>query len=387
MVVFAPPEDVSAAMESATARLNAALSEASSAKAKRDAVLWFIFDFSVIHPFGDANGRVMCMVCDLLLIKEGLPPFHICAIKEQHREDLYRAGELAQRNRDLTPLYEVIERYHPEALGLVGHAMPNEMKIQPAMNEHLQQLETLSHDPSLKVRPEQRPAIVGNILHHLMHPYFLTRTPEMREKFGEQQYQAFMQALADFCLRGYVENPEPRLTIEFIKGLHRQFYGNAPSVPVKAVDGSMTTIVPGEFKTVPVYMRRGGEWVATSAAENVQRDMELLLDSLHDIAIPLFHRYIHFMFDLTGTHPFPDSNGKVALVLGDLFLLKQGLHPPYFAKYRGSNKQELYAQAERYELDSKRDLSDLYPVVLRLYEECGLSLGDRIPHDGNAADD
>jgi Fic family protein len=116
VVVFAPPEDVSAAMEGAVERLNAALSAAKSPKAKRDAVLWFIFDFSVIHPFGDANGRVMCMICDLLLIKEGLPPLHIAVIKEQHREDLYRAGEQAQRNRDLAPLYEVIERYNPAAL-------------------------------------------------------------------------------------------------------------------------------------------------------------------------------------------------------------------------------------------------------------------------------
>lgn len=54
------------------------------------------------------------------------------------------------------------------------------------MNEHLQKLEALSRHPSLKVSPEQRPAVVGNILHHLMHPYFLKRTPEMQGKFGEQ---------------------------------------------------------------------------------------------------------------------------------------------------------------------------------------------------------
>ncbi len=116
IVTFAPPEEVSAAMEAAVVRLNTALSAAKDSKAKRDAILWYIFDFSVIHPFGDANGRVMLMVCDLLLIKEGLPPLHIAVIKEQHREDLYRAGEQAQRSRDLTPLYEVIERYNPAAL-------------------------------------------------------------------------------------------------------------------------------------------------------------------------------------------------------------------------------------------------------------------------------
>lgn len=88
------------------------------------------------------------------------------------------------------------------------------------MNDALQQLEALRHSPALQVTPEQRPAIVGNILHHLMRPYFLKRTPEMQEKFGEAQYQAFMQALGDYCLREYIENPEPQLTIEFIKGLH-----------------------------------------------------------------------------------------------------------------------------------------------------------------------
>ena len=89
---------------------------ASTSNAKRDAVLWFIFDASIIHPFGDANGRIMCMLCDLLLIREGLPPFHIDAIKDQDRDGLYKAAELAQRNYDLTPLYEVIERYNPAAL-------------------------------------------------------------------------------------------------------------------------------------------------------------------------------------------------------------------------------------------------------------------------------
>lgn len=66
------------------------------------------------------------------------------------------------------------------------------------MDEMSQWLESLSHHPSLQVSPERRPAIVANILHHLMYPYFLTRTPEMQEKFGERQYQAFMQALADY---------------------------------------------------------------------------------------------------------------------------------------------------------------------------------------------
>ena len=124
VMIFAPPEDISAAMETAVVKLNAALLAASSPAAKRDAVLWFIFGFSVIHPFGDANGRMMCMLCDLLLIKEGLSPLHIDLIKELHREDLYRAAEQAQRTRDLSPLYAVIARYNPAVLENDGRGEP-----------------------------------------------------------------------------------------------------------------------------------------------------------------------------------------------------------------------------------------------------------------------
>jgi hypothetical protein len=240
------------------------------------------------------------------------------------------------------------------------------------MNEQLQQLEASRHHPSLQVAPEQRPAIVGEILHHLMRPYFLKRTPEMQAKFGEPQYQAFIQMMADYCLREYIENPEPRLTIEFIKGLHRTFYYNAPSVPMTAVDGTKGTIVPGEFKTISVSVWQGSEWVATPAPETVHRDMARLLDYLHDEGVPLFQRYIQSMFEFTAIHPFPDSNGKIALVLGDLFLLKQGIHPPFFAKYRWQNKDALYSEAARFSIGAERDISGVYSVVLGLYAECGL---------------
>lgn len=53
----------------------------------------------------------------------------------------------------------------------------------------------LARDPRLRVAPEQHPAIVAEILHHLMWPYFLNRTPEMRKKFSEANYRAFMRAL------------------------------------------------------------------------------------------------------------------------------------------------------------------------------------------------
>lgn len=114
-------------MEGAVAKLNAVLVAADSAKVKRDAVMWFIFDFSVIHPFGDANGRLMCMLCDLLLIKEGLLPFHIGVIKDQHREDLYRAGEQATaKSRFVAAVCGDRTLVNPAVLEDVAEPAPND---------------------------------------------------------------------------------------------------------------------------------------------------------------------------------------------------------------------------------------------------------------------
>ena len=242
------------------------------------------------------------------------------------------------------------------------------------MSESLQQLEALRRDPRLHVTPEQRPAIVGQILHHLMWPYFLKRTPEMQEKFSEANYHAFNAALAGYCLREYIEHPEPSLTIEFIKGLHRQFYSNAPSVPVKAMDGSMITMVPGEFKTTPVFIRRHsapGEWFETTAPDDVVRDIEHLLVVLHDEKLALFQRYLHLIVDLMHLHPFPDNNGKVAMLLGDLFLLKHGIQPANFAQYKWANEQGFYQLLDRYFLNPARDISIFFRVVLKCYGDCG----------------
>jgi Fic family protein len=63
------PEEVPEAMEKIVSRLNALLANAHEAQAIRDAVVHFVLDFSSIHPFGDANGRIACILADLLMIR------------------------------------------------------------------------------------------------------------------------------------------------------------------------------------------------------------------------------------------------------------------------------------------------------------------------------
>lgn len=236
----------------------------------------------------------------------------------------------------------------------------------------LQQLEALRHDPRLTVQPDQRATIVGNIVHSVMHPYFLRKTPEEQEAF-RPHYLHHMEMIADYCLRQYVEHPEPRLTIEVVKGLHRVLYHNSASVPVKAMDGSMIAMVPGEFKTTPVFVRKPSapdEWYGSTATDLVAQEMAALLERLHDDHAPLLQRYLKFMLDLAMIHPFSDSNGKLALLLGDIFLLKQGVQPPYFARYKWENEYECFQFVVRYKLDQQRDVAIFYLPLLRLYEGC-----------------
>jgi len=110
-IICIAPEDVPETMAQAVITLNAALAAATDERQKRDAILFFIVDFLVIHPFADANGRVAFMLADLLAIREGLLAFYFHRIKEKDWLALYRAVELACEKRELTPLYEVLEKY------------------------------------------------------------------------------------------------------------------------------------------------------------------------------------------------------------------------------------------------------------------------------------
>ena len=238
------------------------------------------------------------------------------------------------------------------------------------MNELLQQLEAFSRFASLKVSPEQRPVIAGKIVGDVLRPYFYQMA--QGDQGDRDPHQAHFQSVTDYCLHSYIQSPEPQLTLDFIKGLHRQLYSGAGSVPLTTDDGSEVFMEPGEFKTLPnavSRLRPTTPLLFTTAPEQVAHEMALLLEQLHDDQAPLFRRYFRFMLDLTSIHPFPDGNGRLALLLGDLFLLKRGMSPLYFARYKAENTQAFYELSERYSQSSQRDSSIFYPLAVAEYEQ------------------
>lgn len=245
------------------------------------------------------------------------------------------------------------------------------------LNEHLQQLEALRRHPALQVAAEQRPAIVREIVHDVMHPYFQKISRWLEAKYGNDQCGVQVHAIAKYCLREYVDSPE-HLTVAFIKGLHRQLFLGLTRVPLKTPDGAEAFMVPGEFKSLPAGISRRSNpqaFFVTASPERVARDMEMLLDMLHDDSAPLLQRYFRFMLDLTSIHPFPDGNGRLAILLGDMFLLKRGMTPLYFARYKWANEWEFYELAERYSNDPARDISIFYPLAVRGYERLAGAAG------------
>ena len=111
LIIFSPPEQVHASMERIVDALNTALAKDSGDEQKINAIFLFLFEFLSIHPFPDANGRVACILADLLAIRAGLPPFYLHRFKGINQTDFYRAIEIAQRDKNIKMAREVFEKY------------------------------------------------------------------------------------------------------------------------------------------------------------------------------------------------------------------------------------------------------------------------------------
>lgn len=111
VTVFLPAEQVPAAMQALVVRINAELAGTADREQMRDAILWFALDFAAIHPFVDSNGRVACILADLLALSAELPAFHFSSIKSRDKTELIRAVELVRETRNLTALNEMLAGY------------------------------------------------------------------------------------------------------------------------------------------------------------------------------------------------------------------------------------------------------------------------------------
>jgi len=163
----------------------------------------------------------------------------------------------------------------------------------------------------------------------------------------------------DLLLR-MVQDERP-LTETDIRGLHEVILGKPHNAPAQTADGTPTTklITVGEYKTMPNHVQTvTGAIHYYASPEETPAKMQELMDwyneasnnsDIHPIVIAaLFHhRFV-------AIHPFDDGNGRMARILMNLVLMRNGF-PVIVIK--ANNKDEYYS------LLSQADVGDLMPFI------------------------
>jgi len=150
----------------------------------------------------------------------------------------------------------------------------------------------------------------------------------------ERIYAELMAFLVDFCLRGYTGSG--RLTVEFIKGLHRAMFPPGYRREITSLEGDKIWIVPGEFKTfnnaANSHLKPGNVnmFLFAQQVSNAMEQSVALVNSQLDSNLPMKEKadaILTFMDNFLFIHPFPDANGRVAFVLADLLAIRAELPP------------------------------------------------------------
>ena len=81
----------------------------------REDILRFYFGFLTVHPFGDSNGTVSALVCDVLCFRYGFAPFWILNIRFKDKNLFYGLIAEYEENKSdqsLTNILRKIDAFH-----------------------------------------------------------------------------------------------------------------------------------------------------------------------------------------------------------------------------------------------------------------------------------
>lgn len=115
-ITFTEPHLVKSEMETLVRTYNSEIITCNSDEEKRNRVLKFVIDFLAIHPFGDENGRVACILADLMLVKLQVRPIYFYRTTEAAIKELSNKCTLAHRDRSISFLLDFIREYRADAL-------------------------------------------------------------------------------------------------------------------------------------------------------------------------------------------------------------------------------------------------------------------------------
>jgi len=102
---------------------------------RREDIFHLYLLFGKVHPFGDANGTISALVCDVLCFRHGLVPFWMLNIRFKDKDFGYRMVseyEQSQSDQTLANILRKIDAFHRSfpIQQQDGHPAPSKMKNQ-----------------------------------------------------------------------------------------------------------------------------------------------------------------------------------------------------------------------------------------------------------------
>lgn len=221
--------------------------------------------------------------------------------------------------------------------------------------------------------------IVNNAHMYLLEEAFKKSSHEEYHAL-KMSYAQHMDLMANYCMENFVL--QRHLTTDFIRNLHRLFYPPGFTQKVQLKEGGTAVLIPGEYKqnlnSIESYVKPGQRKFFLDPAF-VERDMEQAVDELNrDIAVignktkkeRVILTFIHSFFKI---HPFFDSNGRLAFILADLLLLREGVTPINFTLIKRLDKLNLYRTIEYCDqVDNIKPLIEYVHTIRNDYNQTNL---------------
>lgn len=210
--------------------------------------------------------------------------------------------------------------------------------------------------------------LTRQVMVNIFSPYFLAKPQYIQENF-RGQFEWHMDIMTKHSMDEYINNPNG-LTVEYIRGIHRNIYHGTNRVPLKTTDGWTEYAIPGEFKTkqnVIPRMNAGEEHFMCVAPEKVEWALQVLLASLHNPGEDIYIKVIRFFLTFTEIHPFPDDNGKIWMMLVDLILIKHGIYPFFMTWFKSRHKWRFYEMLQTYSHGTEKDLTPFFTMMEESY--------------------
>ncbi|MCK9272257.1 Fic family protein [Candidatus Gracilibacteria bacterium] len=211
--------------------------------------------------------------------------------------------------------------------------------------------------------------LVRQIIWHTFHPYFLQKSKDIQEKFASH-FERHIDIMTEYVMKYYIDNPN-NISINFIKGLHKNIYGEIARVKIKTTGGEEEFMTPGEFKTTQNVISRLDKpetYLMCTTPENVKKEISELLKYIENSEINIYERCIKFFLTFTEIHPFPDDNGKIAMMIVDFLLVKNDLYPFFMSSYKNRNERYFYEIIQEYSHGSEKNLDIFYKLIIEGYD-------------------